>query len=253
VRRAQGFADAAKGEQPGVGIHAFGEPAQQDGQQLPLEGGTPADASRQGFDVPHGTLRIAVAERREPALGGFRGEAGVLTAQLGGRVQQRPVEDPVMELPHRALCLVPRRHERIRVRPVGGERAQDSLGQGAQRVLLHGHQVGPAELEQLDAVFQQPQVAVGVVERGSIRPAYIAAGGQGCDCRGGVATPECFIGLSMHQLQELDREFDVPQPAPAEFDLALLLGGGDMLRHPAAHGLHGFDKAIPARGCPHQG
>ncbi len=74
-----------------------------------------------------------VAQRGEPALGGFRGQPGVLAAELGGGVQQRAVEDAVVQLADGALGLVPGGHQRVGVRPVSGERAQHGLGQGAQR------------------------------------------------------------------------------------------------------------------------
>ena len=72
VGGSQGLADPAEGEQSGVGIHALGEPAQQDRQELPLQRGAPADACGECLDVPHGALRVQVAQRGEAALGGLR-------------------------------------------------------------------------------------------------------------------------------------------------------------------------------------
>ena len=72
------------------------------------------------------------------------------------------------------------------VGPLHGERTQDGLGQGALGILGHRHEVGPAQLEELDPVFQQPQVAVRVVEGRGVRPADVTAGGQRGDGGGGV-------------------------------------------------------------------
>ena len=114
----QGLADPAEGEQSGVGIHAFGEPAQQNREKLPLQRRPPADPARQCFNVPHGSLRIQVTQGSEPALGCLRAEFGVLAAQLGRSVEQRPVEDALVQLPHGFLGLLPCRHQLVRMWPL---------------------------------------------------------------------------------------------------------------------------------------
>ena len=72
---AERFADAPEREQAGVGVNTFGEPVQQDGQELALECGASADAGGQRLDVPHGAARVEVAQRCEAALRGFRASA----------------------------------------------------------------------------------------------------------------------------------------------------------------------------------
>ena len=127
------LADPAEGEQPGVGVHAFGEPAQQDRQELPLECGAAADAGGERLDVPHGAGRVQVAQRGEPALRGFRGQPGLFAAERGGRVEQRPVEDAVVQFADGALGPAPGGHQGVRLGPLRGEGPQHRLGQGAQR------------------------------------------------------------------------------------------------------------------------
>jgi hypothetical protein len=56
----------------------------------------------------------------------------------------------------------------------------------------------------------------------------------------------------VHQLQQLDRELDVTQPARAELELPPGLPRGQRLLHPAAHGLHVLDEVVPAGGLPDQ-
>ena len=57
----------------------------------------------------------------------------------------------------------------------------------------------------------------------------------------------------MHELQQLDGEFDVAQSAAAQLDLPLFLIGRNVLGDAAAHGADGFDKALPAGRGPDQG
>ena len=46
------------------------------------------------------------------------------------------------------------------------------------------------------------------------------------------------VGPAVDELEELDGELDVAQPARAELDLPLGLVGRDVVDHPAAHRLH---------------
>ncbi len=54
----------------------------------------------------------------------------------------------------------------------------------------------------------------------------------------------------MHQLEQLDRELDVAQPAGTELQLARRLAGGQVPDDAAAHGLHVGDEVGPPGGLP---
>ena len=56
----------------------------------------------------------------------------------------------------------------------------------------------------------------------------------------------------MHQLQQLHGELDVAQATAAELDLAFDEVGGQVLDHPAAHGLHVGDEVRALGGRPDQ-
>ena len=55
----------------------------------------------------------------------------------------------------------------------------------------------------------------------------------------------------MHELEQLDGELDVAQPAAAELELAVGVVRAHVLLDAAAHGLHVRDEVGPARGRPH--
>ncbi|MCY1242138.1 hypothetical protein D9M72_550810 [compost metagenome] len=158
-----------------------------------------------------------------------------------------------MQFSHRAFGLLPGGQQGIGVRAFTGERAKHGLREGAERVFPHRHQVGAAQLEELDPVLQEPQITVGVVEFGGVRPSDVAAGGEGGYGRGCVPVTKGFVGLAVHQLQQLNREFDIAQAAAAQFDLALLLIRRDVVRDPPAHGLYGFHETFPVCRTPDQG
>ncbi len=241
-----------KAEQAGVGVHALREPAEQDRQELALERGAAADSAGEGFDVPHGAAGIEVAQGGEASLRGFRAEPGLLAAERRRGVEQRAVEDAFVQLADGAFGLAPGRDQGVGFGPFAGEGPEHGLGEGPQRGFLDRHEVGAAQLEELDPVFEEPEVAVVAVELGGVGAADVAAGGQRGDGRGGVAAAQGLVGLAVHQLQQLDGEFDVAQPAAAQLDLPLLLLGGDVFGDPAAHGADGLHEAFPAGGGPDQ-
>ena len=86
--------------------------------------------------------------------------------------------------------------------------------------------------------------------RGVVAP-DVAAGGQGREAVEGGAGAQRLVGAAVHELQQLHRELDVAQPAGAELELAVGLGGRDVLLDPAAHRLHVVDEVLAARGLPH--
>ena len=75
-----------------------------------------------------------------------------------------------------ALGGSPGGNEGVGLGPLAGKRTQHGLRQGAEGGFLHGHEVGAAQLEELDPVFEQPQIAVVAVKLRRVRAADVAAG-----------------------------------------------------------------------------
>ena len=130
---------------------------------------------------------------------------------------------------------------------VGGPR------QPAQRlvVVVVGQHVGALEPLQLQPVFEQPQELVG---RGQVRRvvaadvAALAERGQRVDRRRHM---QRLVVAAVHQLQQLDGELDVAQPAGAELDLAGPHPGGHQFLDAPAHRLHFGNEVLPLARRPH--
>ena len=85
-----------------------------------------------------------------------------------------------------------------------------------------------------------------------VRAAHVAVvreGGERAQ-RGGDAQP--LVGAAVHELQQLDGELDVAQPARAELELAARHVLRQRVEHPAAHRLHVLDEVLPRGRLPDQ-
>ncbi len=91
------------------------------------------------------------------------------------------------------------------------------MGEGPQIGLLLGHQVRPAHVRHLNAVLVQAKPTIGRRHLLGVMAGNVLPGLQRRDGRDCVPHSEGGIDTSMDELQELDGEFDVPQPAPAKF------------------------------------
>ena len=107
----------------------------------------------------------------------------------------------------------------------------------------------PAELQQVLGAAQEP---VGGAEFLRVGPADVAAGGQRGQRGQRRGRAQRLVGAAVHELQQLDGELDVAQPARAELELAPGLPGGQRLLHPAPHGLHVLDEVLAAGRLPDQ-
>ena len=138
------------------------------------------------------------------------------------RLQQRLVEQLGVQPRHPqalALELLAQHAERV-VLTVGPHVRR--AGQPAHRLVVVGlgQHVGALEPLQLQPVLEQPQELVGRGHVGGVVAADVAAGaerGQRVHRRGHV---QRFVVAAVHELQQLNGEFDVAQPAGAELDLA---------------------------------
>ena len=242
----------AEGQQAAVGVGRVGEPAEHDGQQRALDGGAAADAGGQRGQVPQRAGRVGEAQGLQPGLGGLgrevrRAECGGARREAGDGVEQRPVEQLLVQAPDFALVPLPLRAELVDGVGAVAERAAEAAQVGL--VLREG--VGAAETVDLEAVLQGSQEPVGVGQGGGVGAPDVAAGRQGAQRLQGAAVAQGGVGGPVDELEQLDGELDVAQAAGAELELALGLLGRDVLDDAATHGLHVGDEAVAARGGPH--
>ncbi len=93
-------------------------------------------------------------------------------------------------------------------------------------VVGFGQHVGALEPLQLQPVFEQAQEFIGGGEVGGVIAADVAAGAQGGQRVDGGGHVQRVVVAAVHQLQQLDREFDVAQTTGAELEFAGPHSGG---------------------------
>ena len=201
----------------------------------------------QRLEVPQRRLGVGVPEGRELLLGGGRGQPRLVGPELGHRTEQRAVEQLLVQPAHLAAVPAPLL---VELRD-GLAHEAHRAAQPAQRPVVLGKHVGPAQLPQLHPVLERAQEPVGAVERGAVLPSDVPALGEVGQRGQRGGRPHGLVGATVHQLQQLYGELDVAQAAGAELDLPLGVRGGDVLDHPAAHRLHLGDEAVALRGRPH--
>ena len=132
-------------------------------------------------------------------------------------------------------------------------RGENRAGQGALLGFLLGHQVGAAQLLQLDTVFQHTQLLVVTAKSLSVGAADVADRRQR-DQRiyRGFGTHR-GVGSAVHELEQLHGELNIAQATRAQLDLAVHLVRGDIVGHTGAHRLHGFHEPVAGGGLPHEG
>ncbi len=225
--------------------------------------------------MPQRSGRVGVAERLQPVSRRFRRQPGCLAWQPGDGVEQRPVEQLLVQLPRLAGVPPPFRGQRggritgdrQRGRRRGAASARGQCGRLTRgqphppqrpadlpqhrRVL--GQQVRAPQLAQLQQVLDPAQEPVRRRHRRRVGAADVAAGGQRGQGRQRARLAQPLVGPAVHELQQLDRELDVAQAARSELQLPAGLVRGQALDHPAAHGLHVGDEVLALRGVPHHG
>src|SRR5204862_291407 len=78
----------------------------------------------------------------------------------------------------------------------------------------------------LETVLQPAEEPVGLRQRVGVRGGHEPLLGQGPKGGEGSGRPQPGVSPPAHQLQELDGEFDVPDPAPSSLELDGLLAPG---------------------------
>ena len=101
------LADLAECQQARVRFGGVGEPAEQHRQQRALDRRAPGHAGGQRVDVAERPGRVYVAQRLETGPGLGRRQPGRLGGQPGHRVEQRPVEQLLVQPPDLAGVAAP--------------------------------------------------------------------------------------------------------------------------------------------------
>ena len=192
--------------------------------------------------------RVRVAQGLQPLPGRLRGEPGLPGVEPGHRIEQRTVEELLVQSPD--LPRVPS--------PLVGQLADRVAAQAhrpgdpTQVPLVGRDDVAAAQPEQLDPVLHGPQEAVRAVQLGGVRPPDVPVRGQLLECDQGRGAAYEDVAAAVDELEQLHRELHVPQAAPAELELTVGVLRRDRLLHPAPHRLDVLDEPRPVGGPPHQ-
>ena len=86
---------------------------------------------------------------------------------------------------------------------------------------------------------------------GGVVAADVSTRRQCSQCIDGALDMQRTVGAPVHQLQELDGEFDVAQTSAAEFEFTLTQFGGNHFLDASTHGLDFGDEVLALGGDPH--
>ena len=203
--------------------------------------------------MPQRARRVGVAEGLEPCPRRLLGQPGRLAGQPGHGLEQRPVEQLLVQPPGLARVPAPLREEvvgRVPVPRLGALHRPQRPADLAQHGRVLGQHVRAPELAQLEQVLDAAQEPVGVGQAGRVRAAHVTAAGQRGEGVQGGGGAERLVGTAVHELQQLHGELDVPQPPGAELDLAPGPVGGQAAQHPAPHRLHVGHEVLALCGLP---
>ena len=247
-RAPERLGDPAEPEQAGVRVRRVGEPLEHHRQQGALDLGAPGEPRRQRLEVPQGSVRVLVAERRQPGPRGLGREPHLVAADPGHRGEQRPVEQLLVQPADLAAVVAPLLVELAD--RVGGVAERSS--QPSQGGLVVRQHVRTTQLVELDPVLERAQERVGLVQRAPVLAADVPPARQLGERaqRGRRAHP--LVAAAVHHLQQLDGELDVAQPPGPELELALGGRGRDVVEDAPAHRLDLLDEPLPLRGRPDQ-
>ena len=250
-RAAEVVGEPPVGQQPGVGVRRVGEIVEQDGQQGPLQGRAPAQSGGQGVDVAQRGGRVGEPERGQPAAGLGRGQPQVGRRHPRDRLEQRAVEQLLVQPADLAHVPAPLGDEHVpRVAAVVGAVAEGP-GQPGELVGVLGQHVRAAQAAQLQPVLDSPQEPVRVDQRRRVGPPDVPTLAQRVQRRQRLRDAQRLVSPAVDELQQLHRELDVAQAAAAQFDVALGDPGRDVLDDPPAHRPHVGDEPGALGGRPH--
>ena len=112
--------------------------------------------------------------------------------------------------------------------------------------------MGALEAGELQSVLEQAEELVGVDQLGAVLAADVAAVGKHLERVDGVLHPNAWVDAPVHELEQLDGEFDVAKPAAAQLEFALAQVFRHVLEHAPAHRLDVLDEACALRRLPDQ-
>ena len=152
MRSSYGLRQATEGQQAEVGVCAFADPADDDRQELTLDGRSAADALGEGLDVSQRPVGVRVADGGEPLARRPGAQSHLVSAQGGCEAQQGAIVDLLVKGAYASAQV-------LEVLPQAVAPAQavaDAALDAAQVLLLARQVVGAAQAEELAAVLQEP-------------------------------------------------------------------------------------------------
>src|SRR5512133_230524 len=187
-----------------IRIRRAREPAEHRRQQLTLNLGLPRDTLAECCYVAQRGCWVGITKRLQPVQSRVRSQPELLGRNLGDRVKQRRIEEPLMEPTYPLRGVTPRAEESVH-RILVSERTS----QPAKIMIIVRQQVGTPKVVELDAMFECAEEPVGQGEPFAVLAADVAVVDQGLQCWQGGSRPQWLIHSAVHQLQQLDRELDI--------------------------------------------
>ena len=250
MRATDGLRQTTEGQQAEVGVGALADPADDDRQQLALDGCSATDPLSESLDVSQRPVRIRVADGGESLACRLGAQRHLVRTESGGEAQQRAVVDLLVKGAHAPAQFLEVIPEAVSPAQTGGDAALD-----ATQILLPLRQVvGPAQAEELTAVLQEPQGLVAAAHGRGIGPTDVAARAERVEGLQGAGYAQALIGAAMDELEELDSELHVPQASGPQLDAPVHTAARHrLLFHPATHGTGVLNEVLPPAGLPHEG
>ncbi|RAO47424.1 hypothetical protein PSN01_04887 [Micromonospora saelicesensis] len=249
---AQLVGDLSVVEQPPVRLRRVGELAEQHRQQGALDGRRAAHPAGERLEVAQRPGRVGEAEDLQAVPGRLRGEPQPVRRHPGHRLQQRPVEQFGVQSAYLGGVGDPLGPEALHGAAPRRGRETQCGGEPAQPARLGGHCVRTTQALELQPVLDAAQEAVAAQQGLAVGPTDVAAGDERPQRRDGSWRAQRLITATVHELQQLDGELDVAQPARTALDLALQLLRRDVVDDPAAHGADVLDRLGPLGRPPDQ-
>ncbi len=172
---------------------------------------------------------------RSPCASDRGGLSGGLVA--GESLEQGPEEKPFVDGPSRALVAGEDRVEPLSGRLFGSAPEAEHPREPVPRLPVRRHRVHLSLLDELEAVLDGTEEPVRERECGRVLGCDVPGVGELGQAGKRGPQPEGGISPAVHQLQQLDGELHVPDPAAACLELAVVeASAGDDGFGPRFHG-----------------
>ena len=250
----RGLGELAVVEQTLAGVGGVGEPVHERRQQDRLQLGLARGALHQRGKVVERARRVTVAKGGQLRLDRVRGEGGLADGHIRHRAEQRAVEEALVQVgdvaPHALQLAV----ERL----IGGASVVGSETGGAGQpavalfVVRLGQLVGALETLQLQAVLQQAEEFVGLLEHPRVFAPHVPRLCQRRQRLERVAGAQRVVDAPVHELEQLHSKLHVAQTPGSELELPAPHVRRHVLEHAAPHGLDVLHERLPLGCLPHQ-